>query len=152
MSSPQFALIIVSLTILLGVDDFRLLESTLSFNRSREECVPVRINDDNIFEGSSETAEIAIAGFNLSDPSLTAMVSRVSTQLVILDDDRSVTVGFAAGSVNPVVDEDAGSVRLCVEISSPGPQAQFDSFLEVIVDTSPQTASKSRDCCQGYMI
>jgi len=112
------------------------------FNGTSEECFPILITNDDSFESFSEAVEIVVANFSLSDPSLTALASRPSTQLVILDDDRSVTAGFSQDSLNLVVDEGVGTVGLCVGIISPGPSVPFDSQLEFVVGTQAQTASE----------
>ena len=141
MSPTTITYLSVHIT-LLDESDFDLLESSVLFNGTSEECFPIQIVNDNSFEGSSEVVEIVVASFNLSDSSLTAMPSRPSTELVILDDDRSVTVGFSEDSLSFVVDEGVGAVSLCVGIVSPGPSVQFDSQLEIVVGTQAQTASE----------
>ena len=125
------------------MSDFQLLDSVLTFNNeTRRACLTVLVTDDDIFEEPDEAFEIVITDYALSDSTLTALPSRGSSRLIILDDDRSATVGFDPNSVNPLVDESDNMAILCVGITSPGPQVQFKSLVELIVGTRSQTASK----------
>ena len=94
------------------MSDFQLLDSVLTINNeTRRACLTVLVTDDDIFE---ESDEIVITDYALSDSSLTALPSRGSSRLIILGDDRSITVGFDPNSVNPLVDESDNMAILCV--------------------------------------
>ena len=79
---------------------------------------------------------------SLWNENLVAIASIDSTQIIIVDDDREVTLGFNDNSTTVSVNESVGEVFLCVQIFSPRQDKQFTSLIRVAVGTRPDFAGK----------
>ena len=106
------------------------------------------ILDNEEFEDFNEIFNITISNIILSNSDLTAFALRNSTQVIIMDNDREVTLGYEQNSTSIMVKEEVGGVTLCVAIFSPGIDKEFESDITVVVSTRPRTAGKFFVCCQ----
>ena len=93
----------------------------------RRACLEITIINDDEFEDLNELLVVRVLNLSLSNENLVPFASIDSTQIIILDDDREVTLGFNDNSTTVSVNESVGEVFLCVQIFSPGPDKQFTS-------------------------
>lgn len=129
------------------MSDYVLSDSILVFtNSTRRACGVVVLVDDQVFEDSRETLNITIAAFALSDQDLIGFASVGVTEVVIVDDDRIVVLGFVGNSSSIVVSESESAVA-CVGILSPEPGVdnRFSSMIRAVVGTRPGSAGEHCD-------
>ena len=122
------------------MSDYFLSDSVLVFtNSTRRACGVVVLMDDTVFEDLRETLNITIATFSLSDQNLIGFASVETTEVVIIDDDRIVVLGFNSSAIE--VPESESAVA-CVGILSPALAvgARFSSVIRAVVGTRPGSA------------
>lgn len=107
---------------------------------TRRACSDIPIRNDEAFEDQRESFNVIVSNFSLDDAELIGFSSVNITQVVIVDDDRIVELGFLENSTSVTVEESVGAAVVCVGISIPVPNTVFNSQIGVIVGTRPESA------------